>query len=560
MAACLGMGCDRSDPVSNAEVEPQWFVEITREAGLEFVHEGGATGEYFLPEIMGPGAALFDYDNDGDLDIYLVNGNRRLPERVLALEPVNRLYRQDPDGRFVDVTDASGLGDGGYGMGVAIGDIDNDGDADVYVTNFGPDQLYRNRGDGTFENITAAASIDVLGWSCSAAFFDYDLDGYLDLYVTQYVEFDARLKCPDHAGRPGYCGPKAFAPTFDVLLRNNGDPAVPGFSDVSDEAGITKVSPGAGLGVVCEDFNLDGWPDVYVANDAYANHLWVNQGNGTFVDDALIVGAAFNVHGLAEAGMGIVTADFDNDNDLDLFLTHLNVESNTFYQNLGGGSGFIDVSAGSGLASSSRLFTGFGVAAFDVEFDGDLDIAVVNGRVVRGDPRPEADAPPPWDTLVEPNLFYLNDGGGRFRLIDQMTASFCRRTELTRGLATGDIDGDGDVDMLINNAVGPARLYRNQAPRQGHWLIVRAFDPGLNRDAIGAQVTVVCGDRRFLRTITRAGSYASSSDPRAHFGLGHATRVDAIEVRWPGGMLERHRIDGVDRVVELARGQGERQS
>lgn len=557
--SCDRGGDNRSDTTTtSASVEPaqgQWFTEITQGVGLDFVHETGAVGHQHLPEVMGAGAALFDFDNDGDLDIYLTNGNHTLPDGRTVAGPVNRLYRQESDGRFTDVTAESGLGDGGYGMGVAIGDIDNDGDADVYVTNLGPDQLYLNRGDGTFENVTAAAGIENDGWSGSATFFDYDLDGFLDLYVTQYVKFYGQ-QCYDSAGRHEYCGPKAYKPAHDVLMHNNGDLAAPGFTDVSEQAGISSMAA-AGLGVVCEDWNDDGWPDVYVANDAYPNNLWINQGDGTFVDDALVLGAAYNLHGQSEAGMGVTAGDFDGDQDPDLFVTHLGQESNTLYRNLGPAIGFNDDTGTSGLGAASMAYTGFGTAAFDVELDGDLDLFIVNGRVRRGDLLPNTAVLPPWNIYAEPNLFYLNDGTGRFRSAGPAAASLCEPIEVTRGLAVGDVDSDGDVDLLVSNLQGRARLYRNDAPRQGHWLRVRAVDPRLKRDAIGARVSVWTGDRCVVRTIRRGFSYLSSSDPRAHFGLGNANRVDRILVRWPDGLEERFGAMPTDQAIELLRGTGE---
>ncbi len=537
-----------------------WFTEITSEVGLDFVYETGAKGKLYMPEIMGAGAALFDYDNDGDLDIYLINGNRELPRMVKSEALTNRLFRQDADAGkpvrrwFVDVTDESGLGDGGYGMGVAIGDIDNDGDMDVYVTNFGRDTLFRNRGDGTFEDITAQAGITAESWSCSATFLDYDLDGFLDLYVTRYVEFNPLKRCTDRAGRPNYCGPLSLPPVHDLLLHNNGDGT---FVDVSEQVGIASTLA-AGLGVVSEDFNDDGRPDLYVANDAYPNQLWISSPDGPFQDAALLTGAAYSWNGTPEAGMGVLAADLDNDGHLDLFMTHLASESNTFYRNLGGTRGFSDVTGESGLAFSSIPFTGFGTCALDVELDGDLDLLVVNGRVDRGDPRSDSDMPPPWDMYAEPNLFYLNDGTGQFALSQAQAGSFGDRVEITRGLVVGDIDSDGDQDVLISNIQGPARLYRNDAPRKGHWLSVRARDPQLRRDAIGAVVSVFLGERRLLRTITSGFSYLSASEPIAHFGLGKAARVDRIEVRWPGGVYETFPGMPADRFVVLLRGEGER--
>ena len=535
--------------------EVQWFTEITTEVGLDFTHEAGATGEFHLPEIMASGAALFDFDNDGDLDIYLTNGNRALPLASTAESPLNRLFRQEPDRRFVDVTAESGLGDGGYGMGVALGDIDNDGDVDIYVTNYGPDRLYRNSSAGTFADVTLAAGIMVDGWSSSAAFFDYDLDGFLDLYVARYVVYKKTREnqCVDGAGRPDYCSPRVFLPVPDVLLHNNGDGT---FTDVSQSAGITSISA-AGLGVICEDLNNDGWTDVYVANDMYANQLWINQGDGTFRDEALLKGVAYNLHGQAEASMGVVAADVDNDGNHDLFLTHLRFQSNTLLRNLGGARGFTDVTGESGLGRPSMPYTGFGTVALDVEHDGDLDLVVVNGRVMRDSPVPGVVVPPPWDRYAEPNQFFLNTGAGRFTLAGAPVEALCGPTEVSRGLAMGDIDSDGDIDLLISNIQGTARLYRNDLPGKGHWLGVRAVDPRLQRDAIGARITIVHDNSQQVRTISRGFSYLSSSDPRAHFGLGGTSKVKRIEVRWPDGLRELFPGVSADQVKVLVRGTGE---
>ena len=545
-------GCPGEGDIDLPERTAQWFPEVSNQHDLIFQHQSGATGELHTPEIMGAGAALLDYDGDGDLDVYLTNGNPSLLQGDSRGGAANRLFRQEDDSTFRDVTAESGLGDEGYGMGVAVGDFDNDGDPDVYVTNYGPDRLYRNRGDGTFEDVTDAAGVAVDGWSASAGWFDYDKDGFLDLFVTRYVDYRADKKCFDAAGRPTYCGPTEFPPVHDVLLHNDGDGT---FTDVSDAAGITGVSAGAGLGLICDDLDEDGWIDVYVANDAYANHLWINLGDGTFDERAVVAGAAFNLHGEPEAGMGVVGADLDGDERIDLFVTHLSLETNTFYENLGNGS-FVDATGQRGLGQSSMALTGFGTAAFDADLDGDLDLVVANGKVNRAEPREDSWVGEPWSWFAEPNLFYRNDAG-TFTALLEPVETLVAPVEVTRGLAAGDFDGDGDVDLLLANIEGPARLYRNDATTGGRWLTVRAVDPRLRRDAIGARVLVHLGGRTMLRSITRSGSYLSSSDPRAFFGLGDTEEIDGIAVRWPDGLVERFPGGTANRHVVLVRGEGE---
>ncbi|MHC5115341.1 MAG: CRTAC1 family protein [Planctomycetota bacterium] len=532
--------------VSAAATAPSIFAEITESAGLRFQHDPGVDGSYYMPQIMGAGGAMLDYDGDGDLDLYLINGAHR--ERGAAAPPANRLFRHEPDGTFLDVTASSGLGDTGFGMGVAVGDVDNDGDLDVYVTNYGPDAFYRNNGDGTFTNDTLGAGLGNAGWACSASFLDYDLDGFLDLYVANYVHYPEPRVCVNDAGRPEFCGPSASPPVADVLYRNNGDGT---FTDVSAPSGIGAVA-GRGLGVLCADFDGDDRTDIYVANDGEANFLWINAGDGTFTESATMLGAALNLMANTEASMGVTAGDLDDDGDLDLFMTHLVRETNTLYRNDGTGS-FDDVTARSGLAGPSLRYTGFGTAFFDYDNDGRLDLAVVNGRVNWQALIDGVDPDAPLAGYAEPNQLFRHEGAMRFADSSRLADPLAEPVEVSRGLVVGDLDDDGGLDLLITNCDGPARLYRNALADRGHWLIVRAVDPALHRDAYGARISVTAGGRTQHRMINPGYSYASSADPRAHFGLGEAERVEQIEIRWPGGGTQQFGPLAADQVLTLRR-------
>ena len=539
---------------SGAAPPAAWFTDITKASGIEnVVPPVKPYGLMEIPDIMNSGVAFHDFDGDGDLDLYFTNVACYWREAIQGKTQGNRYLRQDPGGKFVDATQASGLANTGIGCGVAVADYDNDGDLDLFAANYDRDRLYRNKGNGTFEDVSKSLNIESDKWSCSAAFFDADNDGFLDLTINQYVDYDSTRKCKDPSGRKNFCGPKDFNPLSHILLRNNGNGT---FSDISKTCGM-RSSKAAALGVICEDFNKDGRQDIFVANDAYANNLWINQGGGKFVDEALILGCAFNALGQAEAGMGIVAADFDRDLDLDVFITHLRNETNTIFVNQGA-IGFEDGTARSGLGGPSMPFTGFGTAAFDVELDGDLDVFVANGavglaqKVYDGCKLGE-----PWKFVAEPNQLYLNDGSGKFQLLGAAESGpLASHIEVSRGTAAGDIDHDGDLDLVVSNIMGPNRIYRNDAPRKGHWLVVRAVNPMTKRDEIGSTVTVKAGPWQHLRSISSSWSYLSSSEPRAHFGLGSADKVDWIDVVWVDGKRERFPGGGVDRIVEVVRGKG----
>jgi len=527
------------------------FLDVTAESGLDFDFDRAAHGDYFMPDSMAAGCALLDFDVDGDLDVYIVNGYWSR-DGGRPVNGANRLYRQGPDGRFVDVTAGSGSGDLGYGMGVAVGDIDNDGDPDLFVSNYGADALYRNEGDGRFSDVTAESGLGDTGWGASAGFLDYDADGRLDLFVTRYLELDPSLRTVDSAGRPEYPGPTCCAGVTDLLYRNLGDGR---FADVSVASGIAAVT-GRGLGTAFVDLDRDGRIDIYVANDGEANRAWVQRDGGTFVDRATELGIALNVHGGAEAGMGIAVGDLHGRGSLDLLVTHLSQESNTLYRAESGG-GFSDATLGSGLGASSVDFTGFGATLLDVDLDGLLDPLVINGRVLRAPVRDGNRLGAHWAPYAEANLLYANEGDGRFRLALETCGTLCSEVEVGRGLAAGDIDNDGDLDVLLSNGNGTVRLYRNVRPRDAHWIAVRAVDAASGRDLYGSVVRVAVGGRTLRRDVTPVHSYLSSADPRAYFGLGDAGSIDGLDVTWPDGTTERFGALGVDAIHLLRPGEGQ---
>jgi len=552
------------------------FRDATREAGIDFVHFNGMSGERYLCEMMGPGGAMFDYDNDGDLDLYLIQGRMLGPGKTLAdavFPPsdseslMDRLYRNelqmDRTGsrrlRFTDVTEGSGIKAPGYGMGVAAGDFDNDGWTDLYLTNFGPNQMLRNNGDGTFSDVTEASGTNDPRWSVSAAFLDYDRDGWLDLYVGNYVDFSFsnHKRCFSFADAGvgsalEYCDPSQYRPLPESLFRNRGDGT---FEDVSHKAGIARESNGA-LGVSTADFNGDGWIDIYVANDKRPNHLWINQKDGSFRNQALLAGCAVSGEGFSESSMGVDAGDFDNDGDEDLFMTHMSLnEKNTLYVNRGKVS-FEDASYLSGLALPSIPFTGFGTAFFDVDNDGLLDILAVNGHVKNVEGLVRAEDPYP---LHQTNQLFRNLGNGQFREESKAAGLVFELSEVSRGAAFGDVDNDGDTDVLVLNNNGPARLLINQAGSGNHWIGLKLASRPSGRDLLGAKVAVLLSRGPVLWRRARAdGSYASASDPRVLVGLGPATEVKAVRVFWPDGRAEEWKQVPIDTYSTLRRGSGAR--
>ena len=543
-----------------------WFTERAAASGLHFVHFNGMSGEFYFEEMVGSGVALFDYDNDGDLDVYLVQGAMLGEGRTLAdalippampLPLTDRLYRNDltvaADGtrtlRFTDVTAESGLGVPEYGMGAATGDFDNDGWVDLYRTRRGPDQLFRNNGDGTFADVSERAGTRQPGWSISASFVDFDRDGWLDLYVGNYVDHDPDRECTTDLGAREYCGPQGFMSVPDRLYRNRGDGT---FADVTAEAQVAR-EYGPAMGVVAADLDADGWPDLYVANDMQENQLWINRQDGTFMNDALLAGVALNQAGAVEAGMGVDAGDIDNDGDDDLFLTHLEAQTNTLYVNDGAGM-FEDRSTMSGLGATSVPSTGFGALWFDFDNDGWLDVLAANGAVTTIKALVEAGDPHP---LRQRNQLFRNLGGGRFADVTAEAGAALALSEVSRGAAFGDIDNDGDIDVVVTNNAGPAHLLVNEVGSRNPWLGLRLVGGSPPRDMLGARVGVFRADGPPLwRRARTDGSYASAHDPRVLVGLGSASSVDRVQVVWPSGRVEEWTDVATNRWQTLTEGTG----
>lgn len=543
------------NPAASLEPDmPPWFAEVSRTAGLDFQHEAGALPSdlYFLPQVVGSGAALLDFDNDGRLDIYLVQNDG--PQSSSR----NRLFHQERDGRFTDASAGSGLDVAGWGMGVAVGDVDNDGLPDVLLTEYGRIRLFHNQGQGKFADLTRAAGLDNPQWGTSACFVDYDRDGWLDLVVVNYVEYDPTKVCSHGGGAPDYCHPRNFTGSVTRLYRNRGS-ASPSFADVTLASGLGQ-APGPGLGVLAADFDGDGWPDVLVANDSRPNHLWINQRDGTFREEAPQRGLAYNALGQPQANMGIAFGDVDGSGRFAVFITHLTEETNTLWKQ-GPPGLFRDDTAAAGLAASRWRGTGFGAVLADFDNDGALDVAIANGRVARSLVPPDAsaqEAGPFWGRYAERNQLFAGDGQGVFRDISPRQPALCGRAGVSRALAVGDVDNDGGLDLLASTVAGPARLYRNVVPSRGHWLIVRAIDSQRKRDAYGAEITVYAGGRRRRSWINPGFSFLCSNDPRAHFGLGMTEAVESIEVLWPDGVRERFAGRKADQVVVLRKGEGKK--
>jgi len=508
------------------------FRNVAEDAGVaRSLTYGGIDEKRYILETTGTGAAFLDYDEDGDLDLFVVDGRRLegVPEGAS-----NRLYRNAGEGRFVDVTEASGLSRQGWGQGAAFSDVDNDGDSDLLVTYFGAALLYRNRGDGTFVECGEASGLSQKGWHTSAAFADYDADGFDDLFIARYVDFDPK-STPEPGGAPNcffmgiavMCGPKGLPPARSVLYRNRGDFT---FEDVSQRAGV-GVNPEYGLGAVWSDLDDDGDVDLYTANDQSGHNLYRNDGKGRFQDTALADGVAFNEDGRSQAGMGVDAGDYDNDGLFDLHVTNFSHDYNTLYQNSGAGY-FLDVSFASGVAEPSYLFLGWGSGFQDFDRDGFLDIFVANGHVYPEVAREEIES-----DYAQRSLLFRNLGDGRFAELGEGAGLL--EPLAGRGVAFGDFDDDGDVDAFVTQMNGKPALYRNETVTSRHWIGLRLVGRKSARDALGAKVTVVSGELSQIREVRSGASYLSQSDSRVFFGLGAHERVDRIEIRWPTGTVQK---------------------
>ena len=556
LVPCAGLllagGCGRStpEPFATAPTAREWFTNITASSGLAFTHAAGTN--YFMPDQVGSGVALFDCDNDGRLDVYFVQGSGG--QR-------HQLFHQETDGTFKNISAGSGLDIGGRGMGAFAGDVNNDGLSDLLVTEYGAVRLFQNLGGGKFREVTRAAGLDNPRWAAPASFIDYDRDGRLDLVVGNYVDYDPTQVCRDVQGEQDFCAPQAFSPTATRLWRNvtaqpGGEPR---FEDRSEASGIFRV-PGVALGLVCADFDGDAWPDIFCADDGRPNRLFINQRDGTFTEQAAQRGLAFNAMGATAANMGTAFADVDGDGLGDVFVTHLSDEYHSLYRQ-GPRGVFLDGIGSSGLQRQAWRGTGFGTVLADFNHDGAPDLVSANGLVRRLLKNQTPVAPgvhPWWARYAQRTQLFVNEGGGKFRDLSPEQTALCGEAMVARSLAVGDLDGDGALDLIVCNVGGPARVLRNVAPSRGHWLKLRLLLPALGgRDAIGAEAVIHAGGKKHWAVLQPATSYLASHEPALHFGLGAAATVDAVEILWPDGVTETFPGGAANRTLTLRKGGGQ---
>jgi hypothetical protein len=527
------------------------FSDVAGELGITLENITGSTTKDYIVEVNGNGAGFFDYDNDGDQDVLIANGST-LGTYQAGGDPMAALYRNE-GGRFVNVTLEANLESRGWGMGVCIADYDNDGHRDFYLTAYGANVLYRNNGDGTFSETTALAGVGNEGWSTNCAFGDYDRDGDVDLYVANYLSFDeseiprrGETDVCRYLGAEVFCGPRGLASESDVLYRNEADGT---FRDVTSEAGIAGPTY-SGFGVVFSDFDDDGWPDIYVANDMMPNLLYHNNRDGRFSETGLVSGVALNDEGREQAGMGVGVGDYDGNGFLDIFVTHFSRDTNTLYQNIGGMM-FADATSSAGLGGVSLPHLGWGAGFADLDNDGWEDLFVANGHVY-----PEIDALDTGDRYLQRKEVYRNTGEGRFEEIASELEGSLLAPKSARGTAFGDYDNDGDIDVLAININDRPSLYRNEGGNGNHWVGFRLEGTRSNRDAIGARVEIVVGTRSRIAEVRSGGSYLSHNDMRIHFGLGEAAEIDGLRIRWPSGEVEEMGALEGDRFWTVREGEG----
>ena len=568
-----GPGKSKSDESTNRQKDAAqssgncFFKEVTESAGIDFVHSVGDPKRYFFPDIMVAGCGVIDFDRDGLMDLVLIDsGNFELNRRIQSSGKGNRsyrLFRQASPGKFDDVTQQTNLVGQAYGCGVAVADVNNDGFDDLYFTSFGEDQLFINQEGKSFLNVTKQAGISNPSWSTSATFFDYDRDGRLDLFVANYVSYLSDINCANAADAEDFCSPSVFEPTIDRLFRNVSEGGKIRFKDVTSETGIIH-RKGPGLGVISRDFNQDGFPDLYVANDGKANFLWLNQNGKSFEEQANQLGCAMSLQGEAQAGMGIAEADLDQNSVADIVVTHLDGETNAAYLGTIVDSAeskkkqlFYTESGGAkGVQKISKPMTGFGIGLPDLDNDGDQDMLTVNGRVTR---RKRELAPEFWSDYAERNQISLNQGQGKFVEWLSDADPFTNDVSVSRGLAIIDFNNDGKLDCLVSNTAGRAHLYENVFADSGNWVGFELREPEKGkRISIGAEIRIRLPDTKsqFSRTIQTDGSYLSANDPRAHFGLGEADSLDWVQVTWPDQSMESFKIGDINRYHIIEKGTG----